>query len=294
MKKRIVFFLKIAVASAGFAFLLLTGRLSTEPLTTAFTDPLTIAGMVGLQVVLLMLGVFRWWLLLGAIDNRSHSYRSLLAFNWIGQFFGCFAPSSITTDATRGAYLRSSGEASTSAVLTSLVIDRICGITGALLLTGILARELFLRSVDPSVLISSATAVVIAALVVFWRSAYGNAVRARFAQVVVGISISVVAHSLKVVCLWLAVRHVAHGATDLGAMFTFAPVGFIAEALPIAPGGFGTAHLAFEYLFNLEGLRGGAALFNVYFAVRLLVSAIGGVILVLRSVVERSDGHVLA
>jgi hypothetical protein len=145
MRKRFVFVLKIAIATAGFTYLLLTGRLSMGPLSAAFADPFTISGMIALQVILLMLGVYRWWLLLRTVDSRPHSYRSLLAFNWIGQFFGCFAPSAITTDATRMAYVRSSGEATTSAVVTSLVIDRLCGIIGALLLTLVLARDLLIR-----------------------------------------------------------------------------------------------------------------------------------------------------
>ena len=275
MKKHLIFLLKVAVATAGFAYLLLTGRLSTAPLKAAFTDPVTIAGMVALQVILLMLGVFRWWILLRTVDNRSHSYRSLLAFNWIGQFFGCFAPSSITTDATRMAYVRTSGEATTSAVVTSLVIDRLCGITGALLLTLILARNLFIRSVESSGFLWVVVGILVVATIVgAWRSPKRALVRERVPIVGLCVCISVVAHALKVVCLWLAAREIL----ELEGLFAFAPVGFLAEALPIAPGGFGTAHLAFEYLFGLHGLSGGAALFNVYFAVRLLVSAVGGVI----------------
>ena len=45
-----------------------------------------------------------------------------------------------------------------------------------------------------------------------------------------------------------------------------------------APGGLGTAHLAFEHLLLLHGIPGGAALFNVYFVVRLTVSLVGGAI----------------
>jgi uncharacterized membrane protein YbhN (UPF0104 family) len=275
MKRRVLFVLKVAAAAGGFGYLLLTGRLSTAPLKAAFANPFTIGGMIALQVILLILGVFRWWLLLRTVDNRLHSYRSLLAFNWIGQFFGCFAPSSITTDATRMAYVRSSGEATTPVVLTSLVIDRVCGITGALLLTVVMARELFFRFVGSSEALIGTMAILIVVLtVVAWRSPRGALVRERVPTVTVCIGISVVAHALKVVCLWLA----AHRVVDLETLFTFAPVGFLAEALPIAPGGFGTAHLAFEYLFGVQRLRGGAALFNVYFAVRLLVSAFGGVV----------------
>ena len=131
---RLVSAFKLAAAAAGVAYLVATGRLSLAPLRSVLADTGTLAYMAGLQVVLLLAGVFRWWLLLGAMDRRAHSFRSLLAFTWIGQFFGCFAPSAVATDAARLGYTSGSGEASTAVAATSLVVDRTCGIVGACLL----------------------------------------------------------------------------------------------------------------------------------------------------------------
>jgi len=41
------------------------------------------------------------------------------------------------------------------------------------------------------------------------------------------------------------------------------PFGMIATVLPIAPGGLGVGHVAFDKLFSLIGLSGGANVFNV-------------------------------
>lgn len=85
------------------------------------------------------------------------------------------------------------------------------------------------------------------------------------------------AMALKVLSIWLIVRAVRPGAA-VAPVFSVAPVGFLVEAIPLAPGGLGTAHLAFDYLLGLQGIPGGAGVFNAYFVVRLLVSLGGGVI----------------
>jgi uncharacterized membrane protein YbhN (UPF0104 family) len=101
------------------------------------------------------------------------------------------------------------------------------------------------------------------------------------------IGCAMAAMALKVVCLWLIARAVS--SADVAGVFSVAPVGFLVEAIPIAPGGMGTAHLAFEYLFGLRGIGGGAALFNVYFVVRLLVSLVGGLIWAVRRMGSLDD-----
>ncbi len=42
------------------------------------------------------------------------------------------------------------------------------------------------------------------------------------------------------------------------------PFGTLVTAIPIAPGGLGVGHAAFEKLFNSVGLPGGANIFNIY------------------------------
>ena len=92
------------------------------------------------------------------------------------------------------------------------------------------------------------------------------------------IAIGLVAHALKVLSLWLIVHAVSLSGVSLAAVFAFAPVGFVFEALPLAPGGLGTAHLVFGYLFRGVGIADGAGLFNVYFVLRMCVNLGGGLV----------------
>ena len=53
------------------------------------------------------------------------------------------------------------------------------------------------------------------------------------------------------------------------------PIGILTTALPISPGGLGVGHAAFEELFVMVGLRGGADVFNVYILAQFAFNMLG-------------------
>ena len=59
---------------------------------------------------------------------------------------------------------------------------------------------------------------------------------------------------------------------DFAAIF---PLGFIAAALPISPGGLGVGHLAFDQLFALIGIHNGATIFNFVFIGQSALNLLG-------------------
>lgn len=280
MTRRVSTSLKLAAAAAIVAGLLATGRLSLAALTAVVQDPVTLLALAALQVAILGIGVFRWHLLLTSITHRRQSFRDLLTYNWIGQFFGTFAPSTVATDVTRFTYVVRSGTAESTAVLASLVIDRAAGTIGTLALATILAQALVVDSMSART--ATVGGVIIALVIVAMASTKrGRQLRQTVATArsasVIAIASAMVAMALKVLSIWLIVRAVTPSAS-LATVFSVAPVGFLVEAIPIAPGGMGTAHLAFDYLLDLRGIAGGAGIFNAYFVVRLLVSLGGGLL----------------
>lgn len=58
-------------------------------------------------------------------------------------------------------------------------------------------------------------------------------------------------------------------------MATVFPLGMLTAALPIAPGGLGVGHVAFEQLFNMIGITGGANTFNLFVLSLLALNLIG-------------------
>ena len=64
---------------------------------------------------------------------------------------------------------------------------------------------------------------------------------------------------------------------ELATQFFLMPIGLITVAIPIAPGGIGIGHAAFESLYQLAGLSGGADIFNLFIIVQLGVFMLGGI-----------------
>ena len=62
---------------------------------------------------------------------------------------------------------------------------------------------------------------------------------------------------------------------DLGVFCTIYPLGVMTTALPLAPGGLGLGHVAFERLFTMVGLTGGANIFNVIVLGQLSLNLLG-------------------
>ena len=64
---------------------------------------------------------------------------------------------------------------------------------------------------------------------------------------------------------------------ELATQFFLMPVGLITVAIPLAPGGIGIGHAAFESLYQLAGFSGGADIFNLFIIVQLGVFLLGGI-----------------
>ena len=64
---------------------------------------------------------------------------------------------------------------------------------------------------------------------------------------------------------------------ELATQFFLMPIGLITVAIPISPGGIGIGHVAFESLYQLAGLSGGADIFNLFIIVQLAVYLLGGI-----------------
>lgn len=275
--------LKPAAAIAIVVFLIATDRLSLDPVRALFDSPATCVALVVLQLAIMLLGVIRWWLILQAIEGRARPIASLLAYTWVGLFVGCVLPSAVATDIVRYRYLRQ-GDATPAPILTSIVVDRICGVTSLGLLALAFSPRLFLEIAGDRLWIVVAGIVAILAIVVVVARhptlrRHLDALRSiRPATTAAAIALGFTAHALKCLSLYLIVCAVAPESLTLGALFGFAPVGFVVEALPLAPGGLGTAHLLFEYLFGTAGVAAGASLFNAYFLTRMVVNLGGGLV----------------
>ena len=89
------------------------------------------------------------------------------------------------------------------------------------------------------------------------------------------ILISIVVQFLGVVIFHLLVSPQYQTALSLELVLSFIPLGFMALAIPIAPGGLGVGHAAFQTLFGFAGEMNGANFFNMYFVVTMAFNILG-------------------
>lgn len=64
---------------------------------------------------------------------------------------------------------------------------------------------------------------------------------------------------------------------QIGLLATVLPLGIVTTALPLAPGGLGVGHVAFEKLFAMIGLSDGANVFNVIFFGVIFLNLLGSI-----------------
>lgn len=86
--------------------------------------------------------------------------------------------------------------------------------------------------------------------------------------------ISLLAHAMSIGVILLAV----HATNPMGAtweMPLLIPIGFLANTLPITPGGLGVGEAVFAKLFSLAGLAGGAEALLVWRVLTMLLGLIG-------------------
>src|SRR5262249_17991236 len=62
----------------------------------------------------------------------------------------------------------------------------------------------------------------------------------------------------------LVASHLSSKPVSYGDVTAVFPLGLLTMLLPISPSGFGVGHVAFDRLFSMIGLEGGANVFNVF------------------------------
>jgi uncharacterized protein (TIRG00374 family) len=85
---------------------------------------------------------------------------------------------------------------------------------------------------------------------------------------------SMLSQACQIMACWIIATAVIAGPVD-GGLLPVVPLGFVANALPLTPGGLGVGEAAFEELFNLMGYPGGADTALALRVVAVALSLIG-------------------
>lgn len=290
-------------------WLIAQDKLNLELLGMLVENPLFL-GLVGLQLlVFLPLNSLRWLLFLKALDLNQSFWRAHKV-TWVGFFFNTVLPGALTGDLVKAYYVVRpgvSGEKTRAGA--SLILDRFTGLFGLVFLgTAALALHPdWLVTSGPMQGLALFVAFLFVCTLVFYalvliRFEPGRdpvlyilkrLPKGEFLGRVYGVFKSFEAHP-GVLAATLGLTLAIHGliagyfyliSQALGMagpgwidQILIMPLGLITTAIPVAPGGAGLGHAAFDQLYGLFGAIGGADVFNFYMVIQLLGFAPGGLI----------------
>ena len=294
-----LYLIKSAVAGGLLWWLFDSGRLDFSPLLSGSLNWLYLMGF-GVFLLSMVPQVLRWRWLLQAQGLDFSTFR-VARWVWIGEFFTLVLPGGAGAELSRVYYVLRNAAHAKIAALSTLVFDRLLGLfallfLGGLSFMGILATQ---GPADrPVVLMGTAITAMFAGFcfgfALFlspWGRNMGLALvpRRYAAQVRVaaeayvtakgvlarGFAASVVAHLLLMVA-FMAAAWILDAPVTWGQVFLVVPLVFIANFLPIAPGGIGIGETAASFLFAQFGVDNGAAIMLIVRIWIVLLQLTGG------------------
>ncbi|MED5515924.1 MAG: lysylphosphatidylglycerol synthase transmembrane domain-containing protein [SAR324 cluster bacterium] len=309
MKKILIILLKMLFVGSILVYLIQSDRLNFEKLMLFRDAPEILAGMITVFVLVVVpMASIRWWFLLRAIGLHVELKQAFI-LTWIGNFFNTSLPGAVTGDVVKGYYVikAQQKEGRTRAFMT-LIIDRFIGVFGLIVmafLSLVLNHELILSQERLHSLAWMITALfgctVLFYMIVMYPFKDGHdpfiklfhflpgkklslkvyssfkSFQHQQTTLLLTLFLSIVLHTLIALIFFYLAHLMGIKEMELATQFFLMPVGLITVAIPLAPGGIGIGHVAFESLYQLAGFSGGADIFNLFIIVQLGVFLLGGI-----------------
>ncbi len=285
-----------------------TGKLEFSELTILLKKPSILIAAIGLWVfAALIIGSMRWNLLLRGLGIHIPLLRAM-RLQLIGFFFNTAMPGAVGGDVIKGMYvLREKTATSKTNALLTIVLDRIIGLVAIFAIAGvaILTRLDFVRENAGLMTLSLFVGVGILAIIIvavfcltdlftgrdpllfilskkvpgfgIAKKIYSALILFRKEPGMIGKAflLSIGAQVMSLLFGYMLAVNLSDKAVDIMIYSVVHPIGILATALPLAPGGLGIGHIAFDHLFIMAGIDGGANVFNVMVLSQLALNLIG-------------------
>ncbi len=306
----VVNLMKFSIVAVLLIILISSGKLSLNQFMTVLSRPDAIVASIGVWIFgPVILGTTRWWLLMRGAGLSCQFLRAI-KLQMIGFFFNTAMPGAVGGDIIKAIYIvrDQNGATGKTPAMLSVVLDRIVGLIG-LFAMGVVAALLSL----PQLIANPVTAdllrglvVVVVCSMIFLGVVFipykndkdpilkilsakwplfgvlsGIYVALRNYRDKPGIIFSAIGLSIivQMIFLWFMgfIGRIMYGEAQFNAALIapIFPFGILVTAIPLAPGGLGVGHAAFETLFSMVGLPGGANVFNVYVLSQLILNLFG-------------------
>jgi len=306
--RRISWFLvRLAIAGGLLAYLARSGMIDWRALSRPFTAwPIALAAVALILIDVSLMAVRLSWLFrqVGLRLPLGKSFQLAM----VSFFFAQFLPGTAGGDLAKLFYVAKEGKGRRSEIITVSLFDRAIGMQSLLVMPLIFA-PLFARLIGatPGLRALLVTAAILAAILLggFLTCAFYESLVERVAQAVLAflpwkewpieairtiasyryhlgtvaaaLGISIAGNFLNLIVTMLAVSALNPAGLNLR-MCLIVPLGFIATSLPFTPGGLGVGEAAFNGLFAVAGLSGGADALVCWRVWTALVRLIGLVI----------------
>jgi glycosyltransferase 2 family protein len=313
--------LKFLFAFGILFYMVKSGRLELSAVQKGLSSGTLVGVSAALLLLALLLTLQRWRLLLRG-QGLEYSFGQIVRYGMIGQLFNTTMPGAVSGDLIKAWYVLndSRGQPKTP-VLTSILLDRIMGVFGLVLVSAspillfwedvwsierlhkmaFIVFALFLGVVGFFAYVMLSTWGPLAALrrrmealkkVGPGRIAlqvYDSfvAYRERPAILFQALALSVCTHISVVTIILLCGRTLGDDPLSIHHYFLLAPLGLFTTAVPVAPAGLGVGQVAFAALFGLAGSSHGAEIFTMYVTMQILIN-LTGIFFYLRSPKPRS------
>lgn len=303
IKKNLVISGKLIFTSALFIWLLSNNKIDLSTI-----NPSTISTTVVAATVLywligpVYLASLRWKLLLEAAGYKVSLARSI-TLQLIGFFFTTVLPGSLGGDFVKVFYLiKENPNKEKSLAFWAILFDRLIGMLG-LFLTGAIFISLNLETLwkinalKPLIIITYGyifTFFTLIALIniveekrfnhrpsikslhkVFEFVTACKVYKGKNKTIIISSIISTLSHTLSFLAFLCIANSLSPQSLNWVGLSSIFPIGMLITTLPLSPGGFGVGHFAFEELFNLINMQGGANTYNIYFLSQTLLNLTG-------------------
>lgn len=302
--------LKLALVVGLLYYLSQRGFLSIHETKKAFNRPdLIISGMLA-GLLSSFLGVIRWYWLLEA-QGLHIGFKRACQLTYVGNFFNIALPGAVSGDFVKAFYVGKEIRGQRGRAFGSILFDRVAGVSALVLLAAgaaVFGHDQIppgvFTAIRPFLLIAAACVLAFfgylfllhenhdPVLSLFRRAEKKFSAAGSLLRIYEGVRVyhhhrstvlKVLAISLLIHLIvgWICIQFVtALGETHLQLfpIYLVVPLGLLVTAVPIAPAGVGTGHVAFTYFFNLIGSARGADVFTLFVLSNLLVGALGGLV----------------
>jgi uncharacterized protein (TIRG00374 family) len=300
----------MAVVAGLLWWMTSSGKLSLAQMSVFLNRPDVVAvGVLVWFIGPVCFGTWRWWLLMRGAGLKCSYFRAM-KLQLVGFFFNTAMPGAVGGDIVKAIYIVRDQDipSGKTPALLSVLLDRIIGLIG-LFVMGVVAagfsyEKLISSPVTKSLMMGLASVVagsMIFLSIVFITWPQGKDPVHRFLSLRLpafsllrriyealraykeqpSIIFSTIAISVAIQMVFLGymgfLGRILYGSQEFDASLLppIFPFGILVTAIPLAPGGLGVGHAAFDKLFAMVGLPGGANVFNVYVLSQLVMNLFG-------------------